>query len=283
MNVLNVEDIERELRRYSARLYHEHAKRWVMTVARNYILSRLPEKDVLANFREVCLCGFGAALKIEVTKRHNPEKHDPKELPLWAIAAVERGEKLMWFDPIQARRRELWNVLEVIVLWLNNWKAEDTRLPRIDRISFPVATNAAVLWYKDVSENIWNYVTDKPVVVKEYDHEYRWVKLVTALQFEREGRLMNHCVGNGQYYNNWRMNASREYYSLRCKHNKPHATLEVAFDGGHPLVRKGSVSQCKGNGNRRPDHEYQPYIRRFITDMKWTISGDGSHIDDAKA
>ena len=279
MNVLNVEDIERELRRYAARLYHDHTKRWVMTVARNYILGKLPEKDVFANFREVCLCGFTETVHLPKRCKHDPEKHDPKELPPWAVAAVERGETLFWFDTVQPRRRELWNVLEVIVLWFNNWKADDTRLPRVDRISFPVATNAAVLWYKDVSANIWNYVTDKPVVIKEYEHGYRWVKLVTALQFEREGRLMNHCVGNGSYYNNWRMNNQREYYSLRDKNNKPHATLEVSFDNTHPLVRNGAVYQCKGNGNRKPDREYQPYIRRFVADMAWSIAGDGSHID----
>lgn len=279
MNVLNVPDVERLLNVYAARSLYEPVHRWVMTVARNYVLGSLPEKDVLANFREVCLCKFSAALDGVKPCPHDPEKHDPKELPLWAVAAIERGETLMWFDPVQPRRREFWNVLEVIMLWFNNWKPEDTRLRRVDRISFPVATNAAVLWYKDVSENIWNYVTDKPVVIKEYDRGFRWVKLVTALQFEREGRLMNHCVGNGSYFNNWRRSSTQEYFSLRDRHNKPHATLEVVYDGSHPTVRKGSVAQCKGNSNRRPDKEYQPHIRQFIREMGWTISGDGSHID----
>ena len=277
MNVLNVEDIERELRRYAARLYHAHAKRWVMTVARNYLLGKLPEKDVSANFREVCLCGFAKTVHLPKRYKHDPEKHDPKELPPWAVAAITRGETLMWFDPVQVRRRELWAVLEVIVLWFNNWKSEDTRLPRVDRISFTVATNAAVLWYRDVSENIWNYVTDKPVVVKEYD-SYRWVKLVTALQFEREGRLMNHCIGNGHYYQRWRMNGQTDYFSLRDKFNKPHATLEIAFTDGPP--RRGTVHQCKGNGNNRPDKEYQPYIRQFIQDMQWSVSGDHSQLSE---
>lgn len=269
MNVLNVQDIERELNRYAARLYHEHAQRWVRTVARNYFLSDLPNKDVIANFRNV-------------TFKHteDPAYHvvDRDKMPEWAVKAITDGT-LVWYDPVQPRRREFWNVLEVIVLWFNNWKAEDTRLRRVDRIAFPVATNAAVLWYKDVSENIWHYVTDKPVVTKTYEHGYHWVKLVTALQFEREGRLMNHCVGNGSYYNRWRMNREQEYYSLRDRHNKPHATLEVGFDGGHPLVRRGTVNQCKGNSNKKPDREYQQYIRRFIADMKWSISGDGSNID----
>ena len=45
------------------------------------------------------------------------------------------------------------------------------------------------------------------------------------------------------------------------------------------MVRKGSVSQCKGNCNQRPDREYQPYIRRFIDDMKWGVIGDHGNID----
>jgi len=271
VNILNVQDIERELRRYAARACHEPAHRWVLTVARNYFLGRLPDKDVDANFRIVSLTP-----KKDITAYIQME---PERLPPWALAAIERKEAVHWFDPIQPRRREFWNVLEVIMLWFNNWKPEDTRLRRLDRIAFPVATNAAVLWYKDVSENIWHYVTDKPVLVQQYEHGFFWVKMVSALQFEREGRLMNHCVGNGSYYNRWRMARENEYYSLRDKHNKPHATLEVSFDSSHPLVRKGSVCQCKGNSNRRPDKEYQPYIRRFIEDMKWKITGDGSHID----
>ncbi len=279
MNVLNVEDIERELRIYATRALSEHAHRWVMTVARNYILGKLPEKDVLANFREICLCKFILTRPGTQGKKHDPAKHDPKELPHWAVAAIERGETLLWFDPIQCRRRAFWSVLEIIMIWFNSWKRDDTRFRRADRISFPVATDAAVLWYKNVSENIWNYVSDKPILVKEYDHGFRWVKLVSALQFEREGHLMDHCVGNGAYFTNFQSNRTT-YFSLRDSQNKPHATMEVSFNGGHPLNHTGgAVLQCKGHGNRKADKAYQPYIRRFITDMEWTINGDKGLID----
>lgn len=269
MNVLNVDVIERELKRYAARTFHPAASNWVLSVPRNYILSKLPEKDVIANFKEVTL---------KKTKELGFITMDETTLPEWALRAVRNDDKLMWFDPIQVRRRELWNILDVIVIWLNNWKPDDTRLRRIDRISFPVATDAAVLWYKDVSANIWNYVTDKPVVIKEYG-SFKWVKLVTSLQFEREGKLMGHCVGNGSYFMRWRTSSANEYYSLRDRHNKPHVTMEVHFDGGHPLVRKGAVMQCKGNSNSKPSREYQPHIRRFVEEMKWTITGDVTLID----
>lgn len=269
MNVLNVPDVERLLRKYAAPALHEPAQRWVLSVARNYILGSLPEKDVQTNYRKVVLTE---------TDDLGCYRAEASMLPPWALKAACEGT-LVWFDPIQPSRREIWNVIEIIVRWFNSWPETDTRLRRIDRISFPVAITAAVLWYKDVSENIWNYITDKSVVVRSYEHGYYWVKLVTKLQFEREGQIMNHCVGNGSYYQKWWSNEASEYFSLRDRHNKPHATLEVSFSSGHPLVRKGSVVQCKGNSNHKPDREYQPYIRRFITDMKWDILGDGSHID----
>lgn len=269
MNVLNVHELERELNRYAARCCHEPACRWVKTVARNYLLNKLPDKDIQSNYRVVTFA-----------KTNNTAFHvvNQKDMPEWALPAIA-DKSLLWFDPIQPRRREVWNVIDIIVMWFNNWKATDTRLRRIDRIAFPVATSAAILWYKDVSENIWNYVTDKPVVVKTYEHGFHWVKLVSTLQFEREGKLMKHCVGNGTYFNRWRQTREAEYYSLRDRHNKPHATMEVLFDGSHPIVRKGLVNQCKGNSNHKPAGEYQRYIRRFIDDMKWGIGGDHGMID----
>jgi hypothetical protein len=268
MNVLNVEEIERTLIRFAARCYSPHTKRWVLTVARNYFLAKLPEKDVLTNFRPVIT---------HTTKNPNYHCVTLETMPVWARETLARGEKIMWFDPIQVTRREFWNALEIIILWFNNWKKDDVRLPRSCRIAFPVATQAAVLWHKDVSKNIWNYVTDKPVIVQRYEHGFHWVRLVSALQFEREGHLMNHCIGNGSYYTRWRTSSANEYYSLRDKNNQPHATLEVGFNSDHPSVK--TVYQCKGNSNQRPDKHYQPYIRRFITDMSWTIHGDASSID----
>ena len=272
MNVLNVPELERELSILAARARYPEIKRWVNTVARNYFLGQLPEKDVTANYRLVTLDSDKATdLSYRV---ENAEK-----LPSWASDALVRGDQLFWFDTVGTRRREVWKVLEIILIWFNNFKKTDTRLSRLDRISFPVATNAAALWYKDISENIWNYVTDKPVVVKEYDHGYRWVKLVSALQFEREGQIMQMCVGNGSYYDRWRKQGLYEYLSLRDSKNQPHVTLEINYSHSHPDIRKGSLIQCKGKGNRKPDKICQPYIRRFIDDMKFEINGDAHNID----
>lgn len=265
MNVINVDDIERELAKIAAYALHPPAQLWVKSVARNHILGKISEKDADMNFRV-----------------YDPQKARPNvfgdmppfsKLPQWALDALKRGETLHWFDPIQVRKRPLWQALDIIVTWFNIWPKDDTRLRRIDRINFDTALAGAAMWFQDVQQNVWEYVKDKPPVMKTYENGFFWVRLSTSLHFEREGRLMNHCVGNGSYFDRWR-NTRSEYYSLRDRHNKPHCTVEVTVDGA-----RRSVAQCKGNSNRKPPTQYQPYLRRFFNDMHWSISGDVGHID----
>ena len=260
MNVLNVQDVERELAARAARAIHPEVVSWVKTVARNYLLGKLTEKDIESNYR------------VYDPAKLDPIMPRPDKLPAWAKEALKRGEPLHWFDWAQTNRRILWQTLDMTVLWFNTFKSGDTRLRRCDRINFETAAKAGALWFKDVNENVWSYIKDKPPVVLSYDDgAYRWVRLVNALHFEREGKLMGHCVGNGNYFESWR-NGKRQFYSLRDKQNNPHCTIEM-----DPVTE--AVLQCKGRSNHKPGPTYQPHIRRFITDMKWAIHGDAHFID----
>lgn len=261
MNVLNVADIERELARVASHAIHHAAKQWVLSVPRNYLLSRLEEKDLISNFRAYTPNKPGLDMPVV------------DNLPTWALEALDLGETLHWFDPIQVRRRPFWQVLEHIVNWFNSWPATDTRLPRLSRINFQVATNAAAIWMGNISKNLWDFVKDKPPIIRTYEDGFYWVRLVTNLHFERESQMMSNCVGNGSYYSMYRR-GDAEYYSLRDKHNNPHCTVEVAVAHGARTVR-----QCKGNSNRKAAPAYQRFIRRFFNDMNWTIAGDEHYID----
>jgi len=261
MNVLNVPDVERELTRVASHAIHPAARAWETSVPRNYLISRVDQKDLASNFRV-----------------YNPAKPGmdmptPGELPAWALDALGRGETLHWFDPIQVRRRPFWQVLEHIVNWFNSWPATDTRLPRLTRINMQTATNASTVWIGNISKNLWDFVKDKPPIIRKYEDGYHWVRLVTNLHFERESKLMNHCVGNGAYYTMYRR-GDMEYFSLRDKHNNPHCTVECAVARGSRSVR-----QCKGNSNRKAAPCYQRFIRRFFDDMGWDIAGDEGYID----
>jgi len=263
MNVLNVADVERELNRVASHALYPQARAWVLAIPRNYLLGKCDpgDKDSLSNFRVYNPAKPGLDMPLKAA------------LPAWAAEALARGETLHWFDPIQVRRRPFWQMLDHVVNWFNSWKPTDTRLPRLTRINFNTAATAANLWMTDVGKNLWDYVKDKPPLIRQYEDGYFWVRLVTNLHFERESQLMSHCVGNGAYYNMYRQGQT-EYYSLRDKHNNPHCTVEVAVAHGSRIVR-----QCKGNSNRKPARPYQRFIRRFFNDMQWSIEGDLHHID----
>ena len=80
MNVLNVPDIERELARVASHALHPAAKQWVASVPRNYLLSRVSDKDSASNFRV-----------------YNPAKPGldmPALLPDWALDALRHRETL---------------------------------------------------------------------------------------------------------------------------------------------------------------------------------------------
>lgn len=271
MNVLNVEAVERELKRCASYARHLAVRQWVMTVPRNYFLSHLEEKDMEANF----------VVYTDSAKR-NPlhiEMPTGNRLPPWAKAALERGETLHWFDTVQVRRRNFWLAVEQIVHWFNNWPDNDRRLPRLSHMNFETTARAAAMFMSKVQSNLWDYIKDKPPVVMEMADGYRWIQMKTPLHFERESRLMNHCVGNGHYYNQYKRGSSA-YFSLRDRQNRPHVTMEVLVD----VVTKegqivGKVAQCKGRCNAKPIPQYQRHIWPFLKAQGWPIAGDSHNID----
>lgn len=262
MNVINVESVEQSLAKIAAYAVYPTAKLWVMRVPRNHLLGEeLDEKD-MANF-----------------VLYDPKKPvfgmpTVKQLPDWAKERLKAGEQLHWFDSINVRRRPFWQALDHIVTWFNAWPETDTRLQRLDRMCFGTAASAAGMWMKDVCTNIWHYAKDRPQTAHEFNDGsgFKWVKMVTALQFEREGQIMGHCVGNGGYYDQY-AGGRAEYYSLRDKHNNPHCTCEVRVGSPSTLV------QCKGKSNQKPGPKYQPYMRPFFELKKWKIQGDTHNID----
>ena len=277
MNVINVSTLERELANLAVYASHPAAQDWVKTVARNFLLNGLTEKDIEANFMLYAPPKPG--------KIHS-DLPPYERLPEWAKKAIKEDVALHWFDSVQLRRRALWQSLEHIIHWFNTWPADDRRWGRVSRIDFRTAASTAAMWFKDVNDNLWDYVKDKPPIIRSYESGYYWVRLSSALHFERESRLMSHCVGNGGYYESWR-SGKNEYYSLRDRSNRPHVTVEVGYSRAKPPLtgagiehrRAGSVLQCKGHANAKPAPEYQRFIRRFFNDMKWDIQGDLHHID----
>jgi hypothetical protein len=264
LNVLNLDEIERELKNISARSVHSQAKTWLLSVARNYVIN---------------LEGDEMESEYDVYSTKRPKKGiytdmpEPDEIPPWAKSAVQSKNQIHFFNPAQPRRRAFWQTLENIVDWFNTWPHTDPRLNRIDRISFDQVKVAATAWRKEIDVNPWLHIKDKPQVFREYPDGMKWVKLSTEMHMHREGQLMHHCVANSNYSHAMKRGTS-EFYSLRDANNEPHITMEVAVSNA-----KRSIMQMKGKNNARPITKYQPYLKELIETTGWTVSGDISNAD----
>lgn len=261
LNVLNVQDIERQLRNIGARSVHAQVKRWLLTVARNYILN---------------MEAGSAATEFEPVTGRGPRKGQrsdiPSQLPDWVNRDLSQKRTVHFFQKAQPRRRQLWKDIELVVDWFNTLDKADPVLNRIDRISFDQAKEQANRWWASISENPWAHVKDKPPTVMSFKDGWKWVQLVKPLHFKREGEVMRHCVGS--YYSNY-AKGQRMYYSLRDPNNEPHITVETETGGG----KQTKTLQIKGKNNGKPNPKYQPYLREFLKQNRITIHGDAQNVD----
>lgn len=83
-----------------------------------------------------------------------------------------------------------------------------------------------------------------------------WVKITTAAALDREGEMMNHCVGS---YADRVKEHHVVIYSLRDMNNRPHVTIELQNNNKAPII-----NQVKGKGNRPPIGKYASFIKSFL-------------------
>ena len=88
-------------------------------------------------------------------------------------------------------------------------------------------------------------------VVKDFGDGFRFVKLISKSCYEREGKLMSHCVAS--YFGR-----SSEIYSLRDSKNAPHCTIENGV-------------QIKGKWNGKIDPKYVDYVVKFLEHIGMTV------------
>jgi hypothetical protein len=263
LNVLNLQNIERELKKLAARAIHPQVRNWVMTVARNYIVN-LADDEMQSEY------------DVYTPKRKkgvHTDMPEPDQLPSWAQTAMGRGDDLHFFNPAQPRRRSLWQTIETIIDWFNTFPANDPAMNRLDRISFKHARQQAAAWRSEIDKNPWQHIKDRPPVYKEYPDGMKWVKLCSDMHLSREGNLMGHCIGGGGYTAGMK-NGTDEFFSLRDQQNHPHITVQTRVKNGQHIVY-----QMKGKQNAKAVAKYQPYLRDLVTQPGWSIESDHDKVD----
>lgn len=212
------------------------------------------------------------------------------KLPDWAKAAVEKGENVYKFDPITETTTNIEHILD----WLNdvisdqkmtidpsaaNVQAQTQKKVEANKmmqnitnktLSYVDAVKHADDWTKSLIKKAEKTATKDVVgqlepgteLKMQFPDGYFWLKLKTGACLDREGRLMQHCVGS---YARQVQDEKTEIYSLRDQENQPHVTVEV---------KANTVYQIKGKQNQIPAPKYVPYVGQFIDKMKWQVKGD---------
>lgn len=266
VNILNVAVVESALSHYSVRTRYPQVTRWVMTVGRNYLFSGA-SKMANENFNLYEPPGPG---ELEIPS--------PADLPDWAKCAFAAGKPIHVFNTTQFGARTYWQTLDACIQWLNCIQPDDPTLNRLDRMGFDFVAGKANGWREDITKNPWFHIKDKAKTFYEFGDKWRWAILETPLQFEREGELMNHCVG-GPTYQGRAATKAYLYLSLRDPKNEPHATMEVDMNNQLFSLEKlqalshrthPHVLQVRGNSNQVLKPEYSRRMDELVKWAKWT-------------
>lgn len=96
---------------------------------------------------------------------------------------------------------------------------------------------------------------------------FHLVRLKTPAALDRESAAMQHCVGQGAY-DGWLDMSGYMILSMRDRHGKAHATVEI---------ENGRVLQIQGKQNQIPRRDY------FESLMRYFVRENGRHFDVAVA
>jgi len=160
-----------------------------------------------------------------------------------------------------------WNQLEIdfinnqLVKYLQKNEENQTEIEHILDYLYNNNIDISKIWYSTIKEKAekWNKklqsvnINDNEEVwkdfeiIKEWDCWYKIVKLISKESYQREWKLMSHCVSS-YYWNN------KNIYSLRDDKNKPHATLE-------------EDNQIKWKWNWSINPKYVKYIVEFLEEL----------------
>ena len=155
------------------------------------------------------------------------------------------------------KQPEIIGEIEHIIDFLNSDKAPE----RLRKMSYTQALKGSEQWVKTMNKQARNIVETEQDTKVEIDFKdgMRLVKLVGKKAFQREGKLMSHCISS--YYTN----DNCKIYSLRDSKNNPHCTIEV--------MNTGDVNQIKGKGNGSIHPNYIKYVMATLQHFGMNVRG----------
>jgi hypothetical protein len=195
-------------------------------------------------------------------------------MPEWAKKAIMKKE-LVYFQP----EGELNEMIEHLTHYLNaletNMKSPDNNIVAFSKKEydgFIKAENLKLLEKK--SQEYFKRGSKKATKSEEgmdqiADYSgWKWFIMRTAEAFEREGKTLQNCFGDGMTP----ASVKAEGLSILIM-RKPNGESVVAASVNN---KKNYIDEIKGKNNKPPVEKYMPYVLQFLNDPKY------SHLDVAE-
>ena len=138
-------------------------------------------------------------------------------------------------------------------------------LANIEQLSFEDAIRLSEEWIIKLNSRS-STEEGKIKTIYEFEDGYKIVELIDQQAYNREGKLMGHCVAG--YLENQQDSI---ILSLRDEENNPHVTMEVKKeinknrkDKNGNFIEEKMVKQIKGKQNQPPVEKYRKYILDFL-------------------
>ena len=125
------------------------------------------------------------------------------------------------------------------------------------KVGYITIKEKADKWSKKLQQVVVKDIEKEGVdykVLKKWKNGFKVVKLISKESYQREGKLMSHCVAD--YYGK-----DDEIYSLRDEKNLPHCTMSK------------SSEQIKGKGNNGIIPKYIKYVVEFLEKVGMEVRG----------
>lgn len=234
-NIANLSALDSRLEQFSKRTTHNNVKKWIKGQLRNWFINKYDRVSQLTDKNSKLL---------NVLYKN--------KIPKWIEKALDNNENVYF---LVFERSQVLAKINHTIDFLNT-------LPETRNINYSVedAFRATEVWdeqrrraaEKEGLQKIINKEEDGIEEIHKYNNGFKWISVFGKESLDREGKLMDHCVGS--YYDRVKNNETK-IYSLRDTDNMPHCTIELT---------NSEIKQIKGRKNGIINEKYLKYIEDFI-------------------
>lgn len=170
-----------------------------------------------------------------------------KNQPDWLVKSIKEGSAFK-IEFKNSFRNQVKHILDYLM------SIEDKReLSKISKLTFKIALDKSKEWTKSLKTESGEFEDRKEVeILRQYKKGIKWVEVFGKKALEREGDLLEHCVGG--YYAKVRDGECR-IVSLRNSSNKPECTIEL---------QDNRINQIKGYKDGPINPMYSKYVEDFL-------------------